>query len=106
MISWRTKAQHPGAIPLEGHPNLSEDYVELARLWVSPDRGRSYVLTGFLEGWQPELVGALLVESIHTAAVGYASRGDMTKEEALRRLLSGFDAERASLNPDTSEETH
>ncbi|MBO0749765.1 MAG: DUF5076 domain-containing protein [Porphyrobacter sp.] len=104
MIGWRRKPAHPGAIELEGHPDLTDDYFELARFWVSAEQGRSYVLMGFLERWQPELLGSLINEGFHNAAAAYAERGIMSEEEALRRLYDGFDDHRASLNSEATED--
>lgn len=106
MIGWRKKSEHQGAIPLDGHAGLSDDYFELARFWVSPECGRSYVLTARPDQWSPELLGALLVESVHTAAAGLAAQSGITEEEAIRRIWTGFDDERASLGSDSSKETH
>lgn len=106
MIRLGKKSDHPGAISLKEHVDLSDDYLELARFWISPEQGRSYVVTSILERWRPELFGSLLVESVHTAAAAYAARGGMTEEDALQRIWSGFDAERANLGPDSIKETH
>ena len=106
MIGFRGKAGHPGEIPLKGHSGLSDDYTELARFWVSGEQGRSYVLTAVEQQWSPELLGSLLVESVHTAAAAYAARDGITEQEALRRIWNGLDDERAALESDSSEEMH
>lgn len=106
MIGFRRKSGHPGELPLEGHPSLSDDYIELARFWLSPEQGRSYVLTGIEQQWSPELLGALLVESVHTAAAGFAQRDGITEQEALGLIWGGFDEERARLGSNSSEEKH
>jgi hypothetical protein len=106
MIGFRGKAGHPGEIQLKGHPGLSDDYTELARFWVSGEQGRSYVLTALEQQWSPELLGALLVEGVQTAAVAFAARDGITEQEALQRIWGGFDDERAALESDSSEEMH
>jgi hypothetical protein len=94
-MKWLRNAAHPGAISLDRSAELTGDYFELARFWVSAEKGRSYVLVSQLDGWEPELLGSLLDECLHTAAATFAARGDMTEEEALARLRKGFDEHRA-----------
>jgi autotransporter translocation and assembly factor TamB len=105
VIGLGRKAEHPGAISVKGSPTLTDDYFELARFWVSAKQGRSHVLIGFQDRWDPELLGSLLVESIHTAAAGYAAARDISEDEALRRILQGFDEERARLGSESMKET-
>jgi hypothetical protein len=95
-MTWLRKAAHPGAISLDHLAELTGDYFELARFWVSAEKGRSYVLVSHMDRWEPELLGSLLDECFHTAAVTFAARGEMTEEEALARLRKGFDDHRAS----------
>jgi len=103
MIGFR-KAEHPGAISIEGDNAIGKAAFELARFWVNPDEGRSHVLIGFQDKWSPELLGSLLIESVHTAAAAYAVTGQMSESEALRRILQGLDDERARLNAEPAEE--
>src|SRR5690606_27508469 len=97
LMFGRTKsAQHPGEIPLrDSLPDLTEDAVELARFWVNSDR--SFVAVAFEKNWTPELLGSLLVESVHTAAFAYAAHTTLSEEDALERMWSGFDEERMRL---------
>ena len=98
MFGLRRSAKgHPGEISLrQSFPNLTDDAFEVARFWVSQDR--SFVAVGHPENWHPELLGSILVESIHTAAVAYSSRTGMSEGAALTRIFSGFDSERANLS--------
>jgi hypothetical protein len=96
---------HPGAISMPAvFPDLPKDAFELARFWVNTKR--SFVAIGRPERWSPELLGSLIVESIHTAAQSYAAFGEMSEAEALRRLWDGFDQERAQLASSESEDLH
>jgi hypothetical protein len=96
MFGSRRDESHPGEIPLRPtFPNLSDDAFELARFWVNTER--SFVAVGRPDRWEPELLGHLLVESLHTAAVAYASRTGMSEEEALSRIWRGVDEERERL---------
>jgi len=98
------KLEHPGAVALDERFGLPRDAFELARFWVSPEAARSYVLIGYQERWTPELLGALLVESVHTAAAAYAARTNMSEGDALQRIWHGFDDERERLGPEPSKE--
>jgi len=106
MMGFRQKQAHPGEISIGDHPTLTADYFELARFWVSPTKMRSYVMTGFEEQWEPELLGSLLVESLYTAAAAYAARREISKEDALQRLWQGLDDERARLASEPLEENY
>jgi|SRR4051812_10139729 len=86
---------HEGEIPLAALPDLPPDAWEIARFWVSEER--SFVAVGRPEGWSPELLGSLIVESMCTAASGYAASG-MSETEALRRMWDGLDQERLRLS--------
>ncbi|QJR00747.1 DUF5076 domain-containing protein [Sphingobium yanoikuyae] len=104
MIGFRT-AEHPGAIALKGGLAPAKNAFELARFWISPDEGRSHVVIGFPDQWRLELLGSLLVESVHTAAKAYAQTAQMSEEEALRRIWQGLDEERARLNAEPAKES-
>ena len=86
---------HRGELPLSSMPGLSAQAMELARLWI--DGERSHVSIGRDTAWSPELVGALVCESLRTAADAYALQGTMTEPEAFGRLLRGFDEERVRI---------
>ena len=89
-------AAHPGEIPLQTtFPNLTDDAFELARFWVNGER--SFVAVGMPAQWQPELLGSLLVESIHTAAAAYAQQTGLAEGEVLDRMWRGLDDERGRL---------
>ena len=90
---------HPGEIPLQPtFPDLSDDAFELARFWVNTRK--SFVAVGRPQKWQPELLGHLLVESLHTAAAAYAQQTGMSEDEALSRIWRGVDEERERLKDD------
>lgn len=96
MFGSRRIEIHPGEIPLQTtFRDLTDDAFELARFWVNTER--SFVAVGRPEQWQPELLGSLLVESVHTAASAYAAQTGMTEKEALARMWNGFDEERRRL---------
>ena len=87
---------HPHELPLEVLSDLPPDAVELARLWVNSKR--SYVAVGYPDGWSPELIGSLLVESAYTVAKAYAAQSDLSEAAALNAIWRGFDEERERLN--------
>jgi hypothetical protein len=96
MFGTRRTEAHSGEIPLRPtFPNLPDDAFELARFWVNSER--SFVAVGRPQQWDPELLGSLLVESVHTAAVAYAEQNGMPQDEALSRIWRGFDEERERL---------
>ena len=94
--------EHPGAIPIDGWSELTEEYSELARFWVSGTRAFTLVAPDICKS--PALLGSLLVECVHTAAEGYAAGGRMSKSQALSELWSGFDEERARLDQEQTAE--
>jgi hypothetical protein len=82
---------HAGELPPSvALPDLPENAFEIARLWVNNER--SFVAVGMPQNWQPELLGSLLVESLHTAAEAYAAQTDLSEEETLSRMR-GVDEE-------------
>jgi hypothetical protein len=93
---------HPGELSLDVFKDLPANATELARFWVTGER--SYVAVGRSEGWEPELLGSLLVECLHTAAAGYAARETMSESEALERMWRGVDEERLRLGSSESSE--
>jgi hypothetical protein len=96
MFGSPRSSAHPGEIPLRAtFPNLPDDAFEIARFWVNSER--SFVAVGSLLKWEPELLGHLLVESLHTAAAAYAQESGITAEEALSRMWRGIDEERERL---------
>ena len=101
----RRSQPHPGEIPIfEICPDLPVDAFELARFWVNSER--SNVAIGLPDRWEPELLGSLLVESVHTAAAAYAAKSKMSEQEALNRIWSGFEEERERVAAEDSGETH
>jgi hypothetical protein len=84
-----------GEISLETLPDLTADAFEMARLWVNSER--SFVAVAYKREWPPELLGSLMVESMHTAAAAVAAHTGLTEGEALERLWCGFDEERERL---------
>lgn len=100
----KPKQEHPGAIRLEGHRGLTDDFFELARFWVSAEQGRSFCLVSQMDHWSPELLGSLLVECVEMAATGYAAHAGVAEADVLRRIWQGFDEERARLGAGHSQE--
>lgn len=105
-MSWlhRPKPDHPSALTLAGHADLTPDYFELARFWVSAEQGRSFSIVGTMTHWPPELLGSLLVECVQTAAAGYAAHTGLPEAEVLQGIWRGFDEERTRSVADSAEE--
>jgi hypothetical protein len=88
---------HPNEIALtDVFSDIPDDAFELARFWMNDKR--SFVAVGRPKEWNPELLGYLLVECLHTAAAAYAQQSDMSEKEALGRIWAGIDEERGRLN--------
>jgi hypothetical protein len=93
MFGTRRTEAHSGEIPLRPtFPNLPDDAFEVARFWGNAER--SFVAVGRPQEWEPELLGHLLVEGIHTAAAAYSQQTGMSEEETVRRMWRGIDEER------------
>jgi len=76
--------------------DLPDDAFELARFWMNDKR--SFVAVARPKELNPELLGYLLVECLHTAATAYAQQSNMPEEEALKRIWAGIDEERERLS--------
>jgi hypothetical protein len=105
-MSWlrKSRPEHPGALPLVGHSDLTDDYFELARFWVSAKQGRAFSVVGTMAHWPPELLGSLIVECVQTAATGYARHTGLPEAEVLQGIWRGFDEERARATACSAEE--
>ncbi|MEG3179908.1 DUF5076 domain-containing protein [Sphingomonas sp. LT1P40] len=89
---------------------LQGDAREIARLWVT-HRGPATVFLAPGHLADPAMFGMLLVDTARHAARAYAQALGLSEEEALQRLLLGFDAERgtptsALSTPDDRKDRH
>ena len=88
-------------IPLDGVSVLSDASVEIARLWVT-NGGGSTVFISAQRMPDAAMFGMLLADTAGHAANAYAAALGITPAEALERVWSGLDKERA--NPSGSME--
>ena len=89
------------AINLEGVKVLSDQSVEIARLWVT-NGGGSTVFIDARRMPDAGMFGMLLADTANHAANAYASALGITPEEAIERIWAGMDGERN--NPSGSME--
>jgi hypothetical protein len=89
------------SIPLAGVKVLSDQSVEIARLWVT-NGGGSTVFIDARRMPDAGMFGMLLADTAGHAANAYAAALGISQEEALERVWAGMDAERS--NPSGSME--
>jgi len=82
-------------ISLSGVTVLSDKSIEIARLWVT-NGGGSTVFISAQRMPDASMFGMLLADTAGHAANAYASALGITPEEALERIWSGLDKERAA----------
>ena len=90
---------HPGAIDIAGMDFLDRSQ-EFARLWVETDGPMTALIEPRNLGADPFLFGMAMVDTIRHAARAYARAVNIGEDEALARILEGFDAERGNNTTD------
>lgn len=89
----KTGGRFDNAIAVDDFDFLDQSH-EVARLWVEDGAGATCLIQpDKLE--QPEMFGMLMVDCIRHAARAYAQAYGMSEADALARIWSGVDAERA-----------
>ena len=83
------------AIPLAGVQVLSDESVEIARLWVT-NGGGSTVFIDARRMPDAAMFGMLLADTAGHAANAYAAALGISVEDAMKRVWSGMDKERAA----------
>jgi hypothetical protein len=94
----RTKADAAAnAIDVSGH-GLTDDFLEIMRLWVEPGGAMNAFIRPRLK--DPELFGRMLAQAARQGSRAYAQDKGLEEGEALRRIWAGIDETRALQNED------
>ena len=89
----KSAAEHEGAIALDGLDFLGNSR-EFARLWAEPGGPMTALIVPQNLGADPFLFGMAMVDAARHAARAWSQAVGISEEDALARILEGFDAER------------
>ena len=81
-----------GAIDLDGLDFLDGSN-EFARFWSEPEGEQTFIIDPEALGADPFLFGMAMVDAIRHAAIAYSRVVNVTEEQALERIMEGFEAE-------------
>ncbi|KTE03386.1 DUF5076 domain-containing protein [Sphingopyxis sp. H115] len=82
----------PDEIKLEPGDVLTEESVEIARIWITNGAGSSvWIAANGLE--DPYMFGCLMADTIRHAAVAYAGTWSLDEGEALQAIVNGVSDE-------------
>lgn len=84
---------NPGAISVDEYDFL-DNAVEVARLWVENEGPATCIIQPERLA-EPEMFGMLMVDTIRHGARAFAQCYGMSEEDALHRIWSGLEMERA-----------
>ena len=90
------KSSLAGEMDVTGLSSLLGDSQEFARLWAESNGPLTCLINPMALGPDPFLFGMAMVDCIRHGAKAYAQAVGISEEEALARILEGFDAERAN----------
>lgn len=93
MIFGAKKGSQPGEIDVSSFDFL-RNANEFARLWNEEGAGLTAIIEPRGLGADPFLFGMAMVDTIRHAAIAYSQAVNISEEDALARILEGFDAER------------
>jgi hypothetical protein len=83
---------HPGAIPLDAEAPLTDESVEVARVWITDGGGATvFIMPDVLE--DAEVFGYLMADTIRHAARAYAEARGADEDEMLQAIVDGVAAE-------------
>lgn len=109
MIFGSKKGGLPGEIDVSSFDFL-RNANEFARLWSEEGAGLTAIIEPRGLGADPFLFGMAMVDTIKHAAIAYSQAVRIPEDEALARILEGFDAERknptdtpSQIDPNTGE---
>ena len=86
------KAGRAGEIDLASFDFL-DGSVEFARLWSEPDGPQTFIIEPRALGADPFLFGMAMVDCIRHAAIAYSRAVAIGEDQALQRIMEGFEAE-------------
>jgi hypothetical protein len=79
-------------IALENGDILTDDSVEIARIWVTNNAGSSvWIDAGVLQ--DPTIFGYLMSDTVRHAARAYAARWSLDERQALQSIVNGLSEE-------------
>ena len=70
-----------------------EGSFEFARLWSEPEGEQTFIIEPRALGADPAMFGMAMVDCIRHAAIAYSRAVSISEEQALQRILQGFQAE-------------
>jgi hypothetical protein len=83
---------HPNAIKLDPGAALTDESVEVARIWITNNAGSNVLIdAGILE--DPTVFGYLLADTIRHAARAYAGTWGLDEDAALQAIVDGVGTE-------------
>jgi len=83
---------HPNAIKLDPGAALTDESVEVARIWITNNAGSNVLIdAGILE--DPTVFGYLLADTIRHAARAYAGTWGIAEDAAMQAIVDGVSAE-------------
>ena len=92
-------AKLKGEIDLTGFDFLDGSN-EFARFWSEPEGEQTFIIDPQALGADPFLFGMAMVDAIRHAAIAYSRVVNVGEEQALERILEGFQAELANPTDD------
>ncbi|BCA62179.1 hypothetical protein HMP09_1413 [Sphingomonas sp. HMP9] len=85
-------ADHANAIKLDAGAALTDESVEVARIWITNNAGSNVLIdAGILE--DPTVFGYLLADTIRHAARAYAATWGIDEDAALQAIVDGVGTE-------------
>lgn len=83
---------HPGSIPLDANAPLTDESVEVARVWITDGGGATvFIMPDVLE--EPEVFGYLMADTIRHAARAYAESRGGDEDAMLQAVVNGVATE-------------
>ena len=92
MMFGAKKAGRQGEIDVAEFDFLDRSQ-EFARLWSEPDGEQTFIIEPRALGPDPFLFGMAMVDCIRHAAIAYSQATNLDQDQALLRIMEGFQAE-------------
>ena len=84
-----TERSGPQAISVEGSDELTDESVEIARIWITNSAGSTiWINAGLLEN--PRVFGYLMSDTVRHGARAYATTWGMDESAALQAIVDGL----------------
>jgi hypothetical protein len=85
-------ADREGQIDVDEYDFLQGSF-EFARFWSEPEGEQTFIIEPRALGADPFLFGMALVDAIRHGAIAYSRAVNVSEEQALARIMQGFQAE-------------